>query len=151
MSGFLTPQHFHDLGNIMLAFVMLWAYVAFSQFLIIWSGNLPGELPWYVKRLKGGWGWFAGALILFHFALPFLLLLARANKRRIGTLASIAVGMMVMRLIDLYWIVTPAFHAREVHFHWMDALAPLGVGGVWLSYFLWHLRQRPLLPAEASS
>jgi hypothetical protein len=151
MAGALKPSHFHDLGNLMLAFVMLWAYVAFSQYLIIWSGNLPEELPWYVKRLRGGWGWFAGALIVLHFALPFLLLLARANKRRLGMLAAIAGGMIVMRLVDLYWIVTPAFHGKQLHLHWMDLLAPVGVGGVWLAVFLGNLKKHPLLPAEALS
>lgn len=144
----LRPQSLHDLGNLMLAFVMLWAYVAFSQYLIIWSGNLPEELPWYVKRLRGGWGWFAGALIGFHFILPFLLLLSRQNKRRLGALAAIAGGMIVMRLVDLYWIVTPAFHGRQLHFHWMDLAAPIGVGGIWLAGFAWNLKKQPL-PAAA--
>jgi len=149
MADALKPSHFHDLGNLMLAFVMLWAYVAFSQYLIIWAGNLPEEIPWYVKRLRGGWGWFAGALIALHFAIPFLLLLARVNKRRIATLGAIASGMIVMRLVDLYWIVTPAFHDRRLHLHWMDLLAPVGVGGIWIAFFLWNLKKQPLLPEEA--
>ncbi len=145
LSDTLSPQHFHDLGNLMLAFVMLWAYVSFSQFLIIWSGNLPEEIPWYVRRLKGGWGSVAVVLILFHFALPFLLLLSRNIKRKVRMLGMVAVAMIFMRLVDLFWIVKPAF-PKAVLFHWMDFVAPIGVGGIWIAVFVWQLKGRPLLP-----
>lgn len=145
LSDILSPQHFHDLGNLMLAFVMLWAYVSFSQFLIIWSGNLPEEIPWYVRRLKGGWGSVAVVLILFHFALPFLLLLSRNIKRKVRMLGMVAVAMIFMRLVDLFWIVKPAF-PKAVLFHWMDFAAPIGVGGIWIAVFVWQLKGRPLLP-----
>lgn len=147
MKGALRPSHFHDLGNLMLAFVMLWAYVAFSQFLIIWSGNLPEETPWYVRRLSGGWGWIAGILIGFHFILPFFLLLVRETKRRAGVLAILACAMLVLRLVDLFWVVAPAFHENRIQVHWMDLAAPVGVGGIWLAVFLSQLKRRPLLPA----
>jgi len=131
-SDLLRPQHFHDLGNLLLAFVMLWAYVGFSQYLIIWSGNLPEEVPWYLARLRGGWGWVAAALIVFHFVVPFLLLLSRHNKRRVGILATLAGAMLVVRLVDLMWIVIPAFHPEQIRLHWMDLAAPVGVGGIWV-------------------
>jgi hypothetical protein len=149
LGDMLTAQNFHDLGNLMLAFVMLWAYVAFSQFLIVWSGNLPEEIPWYIARMGGGWGWIAGGLIVFHFALPFLLLLSRQNKRRLRTLATLAAAMLVLRLVDLFWIVAPAFHEKQFHVHWMDLAAPVGIGGIWIAAFVWQLKRRPLLPAGA--
>ncbi len=148
LGGRLKPSHFHDLGNLTFAFVMLWAYVAFSQYLIIWSGNLPEETPWYVKRLNGGWGWVAGFLIVFHFVLPFVLLLVRANKRRMGMLAAIAGALIIIRWVDLFWIVMPAFHAEGFSVHWMDLAAPVGIGGLWLSVFVWQLGRRPILPPE---
>lgn len=149
MSDVLEPQHFHDLGNLLLAFVMLWAYVSFSQFLIIWSGNLPEEIPWYIARMNGGWGWLASFLIVFHFMVPFLVLLSRDNKRRLQRLALLAVAVIVIRLLDLYWIVIPAFHPKEFSIHWMDLAAPIGIGGIWLSVFVSQLRKRDLLPAAA--
>lgn len=146
LAGVMSPQQFHDLGNLILAFVMLWAYMAFSQYLIIWSGNLPDEIPWYVSRMAGGWMWVAMFLITFHFAVPFLLLLSRATKRRAEILIGVASGLLVMRLVDLHFIVTPALHPGGVTLHWMDVLAPVGVGGVWLWAFLGRLRGKPLLP-----
>jgi hypothetical protein len=148
MADVLKARHFHDLGNLMLAFVMLWAYVSFSQFLIIWSGNLPEEIPWYLRRLDGGWAWVAVVLVVFHFALPFVLLLSRQNKQRLPILAGIAGGVLVVRLVDLFWMVMPAFHPGGFRVHWMDLLMPVGIGGLWLAAFAWRLKRRPLLPAE---
>ncbi len=147
----ISPTHFHDLGKLLLAFVMLWAYFAFSQFLIIWSGNLPEETPWYLRRMEGGWKWIGLFIILFHFALPFLLLLSRPIKRNRRTLAIIAVWMLLMRLVDLFWIIAPTAQMETgtvsyLHFHWMDILAPIGVGGIWLARFIQQLKSRPLLP-----
>jgi hypothetical protein len=149
LAGVLAPSHYHDLGTLMFAFVMLWAYIAFSQFLIIWSGNLPEETPWYIRRLNHGWGAIAGVLVVFHFALPFLLLLSRPLKKKIGLLGAVAAGMLVMRLVDTYWMIAPSFHEGELHVAASDVLAPLGVGGLWLAFFLWQLKQRPLEPVEA--
>jgi hypothetical protein len=142
----MSPQHFHDLGNLMLAFVMLWAYIAFSQYLIIWSGNLPDEIPWYVSRMGGTWLWIAMFLITFHFAVPFLLLLSRATKRRGEMLVGVALGVLCMRLVDLFFIVVPAFHPARISIHWMDFAAPVGIGGIWLWMFLGHLQGKSLLP-----
>ncbi|MCW5980690.1 MAG: hypothetical protein KIT09_21600 [Bryobacteraceae bacterium] len=143
----LQPQRFHDLGNLLLAFVMLWAYVSFSQFLIIWSGNLPEEVTWYLARMNGGWQWLAVALAVFHFFAPFLVLLSRQNKRRLHRLAWLAGALLFMRLIDLFWTVIPAFHPKQLWIHWMDLLAPIGIGGVWISLFVAQLRKRAIVPA----
>jgi hypothetical protein len=146
LSQVLTPAHFHDLGNLLLAFVMLWAYMAFSQYLIIWSGNLAEEIPWYLHRRAGGWQWLGLFLILFHFVVPFLLLLSRGTKRRLRMLSTVAAAIILMRLVDLFWLVAPAFHQAGLRIHWMDVVAPIGVGGLWLAVFVWQLKGRPLLP-----
>jgi hypothetical protein len=146
LSGVVATSHFLDLGNLLLAFVMLWAYFAFSQWLIIWSGNLPEEITWYMSRNSGGWQWVTRLLIVFHFFLPFLLLLSRATKRRAQILAAVAGGIIVMRLVDVFWYTVPAFHPGAFKIHWMDILAPLGLGGIWLAAFLWQLRRVPLIP-----
>jgi len=142
----MGAKHFHDLGNLMFAFVLLWAYVSFSQFLIIWSGNLPEEIPWYLHRLHGGWQWLSLALVVFHFALPFVLLLSRKMKRRVELLVKVAVGMIVMRFLDLFWLIAPSFHAEAFALHWLDVAAPVGIGGLWIAYFVRQLKDRPLLP-----
>jgi hypothetical protein len=144
--GYLAPRHFHDLGKLLLAFVMLWAYLAFSQFLIIWSGNLPEEIPWYIERIRGPWGVIAILLVLGHFALPFLLLLSRDLKRHSGLLSKVAIGVLVMRMVDLIWLVAPNFEHHGFPIHWMDIALPVGLLGIWLFVFAGHLRSRALLP-----
>ena len=149
MDGVLRPGHFHDWGKLMLAFTMLWAYFSFSQFLIMWAGNLPEEIIWYKRRVTGGWGVVAVVIVIFHFALPFLLLLSRDLKRRPRQLVFVAGLMLVMRLVDLFWQVEPGFAGRHVPaLYWMYAAAPLAIGGIWLWLFLGELKKRPLLPVN---
>jgi hypothetical protein len=142
----LTPSHLHDLGKLMLAFVMLWAYLSFSQFLIIWSGNLPEETPWYIRRLNGGWQYIGLALVVLHFVLPFFLLLSRDLKRHGRRLALVALLVIVMRFVDLFWLIAPAQRTGHLALHWLDVAALIGIGGVWLGAFAWQLQKRPLLP-----
>ena len=148
----LTPRHFHDLGKLLLAFVMLWAYLSFSQFLIIWSGNLPEEIPWYIARIRGSWGFVAILLVLGHFFLPFFMLLSAGLKKKSGTLAKVAIWVLVMRLVDLIWYVAPSFrhvsaeagsHAVP-HLHWMDVAIPVGLAALWVFLFVRQLRSRSL-------
>jgi hypothetical protein len=146
LSGYVGQRHYHDLGKLMLAFVMFWAYVSFSQYLIIWAGNLPEEVPWYLRRLQGGWGWIAGAILVFHFVLPFLLLLPATANRNPRILAAVAGLVVFMRLVDVFWLTQPALAGSRFRIHWMDLLAPIGIGGLWLAVFLWQLGKRPLLP-----
>lgn len=148
LSGFVNREHFHDLGKLMLAFVMFWAYVSFSQYLIIWSGNLPEEIPWYLRRLNGGWGWFGVGMILLHFLLPFLLLLPASGNRNPRVLIGVAGIVLAMRLADVFWYIRPATSAGHFSLHWMDLAAPLGVLGLWLFVFLGQLLRRPLLPVH---
>jgi hypothetical protein len=143
----LKPRHFHDLGKLLLAFVMLWAYLSFSQFLIIWAGNLPEEIPWYVRRTTGTWGYVAIALVIGHFGLPFVLLLSQDLKKRSRLLAGVAAFIILMRLIDTIWLVEPEFRPGTVFpIHWMDITLPVGLLGVWLFVFTRNLRSRALLP-----
>jgi len=145
LSKFLGADTLNDLGNLLFAFIMLWAYLSFSQYLIIWSGNLPEEIPWYLRRSSGGWQWIAVGLALFHFAIPFFLLLIRRNKRRRQVISGIAIAVVVMRLVDLMWLIVPA-HEPSVHVHWLDIVTLAGIGGLWLAGFSKHLRKRSLLP-----
>jgi len=154
-SDFVRPAHYHDLGKLLLAFVMFWSYVSFAQYLIIWAGNLPEEIPWYLRRLNGGWGWVGGALVLLHFALPFLLLLPAGANRNSRILVAVAGLVVLMRFVDVYWLVRPVFtqasaSAASARFqiHWLDLAASIGIGGVWLAVFLWQLEERPLLPVN---
>jgi hypothetical protein len=148
----LQPVTVHDLGKLLLAFTMLWAYVNFSQYLIIWSGNVSEETPFYVRRLQGGWQLIAIALLLFHFALPFALLLSRPLKRSAKSLAAVAWLMLLMQLVDLYWLIGPDLQASHgslappLHLSWMDLAAVAGIGGLWLYLFARQARSRPVLP-----
>jgi hypothetical protein len=146
MSEVLTARHLHDLGKFLLTLVMVWAYFSFSQFLIIWAGNLPEEIPWYMARLHGGWQYVALLLVFGHFALPFALLLSRDLKRNFKLLCGIAIFVMAIRMVDLYWVVTPSFHATSFNLSLTDFAAPMGLVGLWLAYFLTQLEKRPLMP-----
>ena len=146
MNNVVGQSHFHDLGKLLLALVMLWTYFAFSQFLIIWSGNLPEEISWYLSRTRGTWGVIALAVVILHFAFPFLFLLSRSLKRNAGKLVIVAVLILVMRLVDLFWTLAPSFADGQFHLNWMNLIAPIGMGGLWLATFAWALRQRPLIP-----
>jgi len=146
MSEVLTHRHMHDIGKFLLVFVMVWAYFSFSQLLVIWSGNLPEEIPWYINRFAGGWQYIGVALVLLHFGLPFALLLSRDLKRNFKLLRAVAVTVIVMRFVDLYWVIAPNFRKEQFGLSWMDLVAPVGLGGVWLATFLWQLEKRPLLP-----
>jgi hypothetical protein len=147
-SRILKAKHFHDLGNITLAFVLLWTYLSFSQFIIIWSGNLPEETPWYLERFRHGWNYVGTALVLFHFAIPFFFLLFRAMKRTAVRLGFLAAGILLMRIVDLFWHVAPTAHAQSVSIHLLDFVAPIAIGGIWVTAFLWQLRTRPLIPVH---
>jgi hypothetical protein len=144
-ASFVKPAHYLDLGNLMLAFTMLWAYMSFAQLLIIWSENLPDEIPWYVRRFSGGWGYVAWTISVFHFCVPFFLLLMRFIKRNPNLLRWVALWMIALRFLDVFWIIEPAFRQRGLEVYWTDIVAPIGIGGVWIAYFIRNLKARPLL------
>ncbi len=134
----------------MFAFMVLWAYLAFSQYIIICSGNLPEEIPWYLRRLKGRWGWVALTLVAFHFFAPFVLLLLRAVKRDANRLFKVCVLLIAVRLVDVYWVVEPSFYNEQIRIHWLDFVTPVAIGGFWLGAFFWRLKSAPLAPARDS-
>jgi len=148
MERYLHPWHLHDHGKLMLAFVMVWAYFAFSQFLIIWSGNLPEEAPFYVHRTHGSWEIVSLLVIVLHFALPFVLLLSRDLKRSAKRLAPVAALVLVARWVEFVWQTVPSVHPEGLTLHWLDVVAPIALGGIWLWFFLGNLQQRPLLPVN---
>jgi hypothetical protein len=142
----VAPLHFHDLGKLLLALVMLWAYFAYSQFLIVWSGNLPEEISWYVPRIHGTWGAIIIAVVVLHFATPFLMLLSRGLKRDPHKLIIVAVMILVMRLFDLLWMLEPSFSREHFHISWMHPVGLIALGGLWFALFARELGRRPLIP-----
>ncbi len=154
MDGVVTKRHFHDLGKLMLALVMVWAYFNFSQFLIIWSGNLPEETSWYITRMKGGWGYIGVFLIIFHFAFPYLVLLQQDFKRRAKLLATLGIFILIMRLVDMFYQIAPTprvtagIENGAFIISWLDLVAPVAVGGIWLWWFFGGLMKRPLMPVK---
>jgi hypothetical protein len=146
MTRVVAPLHFHDLGKLLLALVMLWSYFAFSQYLIIWSGNLPEEIGYYLHRTHGAWGVVIVTIAILHFAAPFLFLLSRNFKRNPGKLVLVALLILVMRVVDLLWMLAPAFGDGQRVWFWLHLVAVLGFGGVWLAFFTWQLSKRSIIP-----
>ena len=134
--------------------VMVWTYFNLSQFLIIYSGNIPEETPWYITRMSGGWQYIGLLLLFFHFVFPFLLLLSRDIKRSAKWISSIAIFILIMRLVDMFYHIAPTSFHGQPHYnnpfniHWMDFVAPIAVGGLWLAYFFYELKKRPMLPHQ---
>ena len=140
----LKEENLRDHGNLMLTFIMLWAYMSFSQLLITWSGNLPEEIRWYLPRWHNGWQFVGVALAALHFAVPFALLLSAQRKRKARRLVKVAIWVFVMRWVDLFWLIAPNEH-KQFFVHWLDVVIPVAMGGLWLAYFFYNLRSRPLL------
>jgi hypothetical protein len=145
MSEMLVPDFVHDHGKWMLAFTMVWAYFSFSQWLIIWAGNLPTEITFYMTRLHGGWETVGLFLVIFGFAVPFATLLSRPFKRNIRKLVWLASWIMIIRYIDLFWIIEPNF-SKTMTITISDIVVPVAIGGLWLAYFFRNLGSLPLLP-----
>jgi hypothetical protein len=147
----LGPEQLHDYGKLMLTFTMVWAYFSFSQWLIIWAGNLPEEITWYLDRIHGGWQTVALSLVFLQFSLPFLLLLSRELKRDARKLVPVALLVLVMRYVDIYWIIAPnpfpgtTGDAHHLTYHWTYLVAPVALISIWLGSFFWQLGKRPLL------
>jgi hypothetical protein len=146
LAGVISVEALNDLGNLLFTFLIIWAYMAFFQFMLIWIANLPYDSVWYLPRSENGWQYVAWALFLFEFAVPFFLLLVRDIKRNPRALAAVAALVLGMHLVYQYYQVAPPFLAMSLGQHWMDFLTPLAVGGLWLAYFLWQLTRFPVLP-----
>jgi hypothetical protein len=155
MDRVLGKRHFHDFGKLMLALTMVWAYFNFSQFLIIWAGNVPEETGWWIVRMKGGWGYIGAALIFFHFGFPFLVLLQQDFKRKARRLALLAIFILFMRLVDMFYLIGPSNRVMSGGVEqgsfvvsWMDIVATVAVGGLWLWWFFGELTKRPVVPIK---
>jgi len=142
----VDPLRFNDLGNLMLTFLMLWAYLSFDQLLIVWAGNLKDEIPWYTQRAFGSWAPIAVVLVILHFFVPFFFLLQRRVKRQPQRLSAVALLIVCLTLVDIYWVVVPAFEKSGPQIHWLDLFAIVGIGGLWLGTFMGQLKKLPLLP-----
>jgi hypothetical protein len=149
MSDWLRPDFVQDHGKWMLTFLMLWAYFSFSQLLIIWAGNLPDEITWYFRRFHGGWSTVGMVLIFGHFVVPFVLLLSRPFKRNVRKLVWLAVWLMIMRWVDLLWIIEPNF-SGTVSVTWADIVLPIAIGGIWMWFYFRNLNSMPLLSVNDS-
>jgi hypothetical protein len=146
MSSVIKPVNLHDVAKLLLAFTMIWAYFNFSQFLIIWSANLPEEIPWYLERSTHGWQYVSYGLLIGQFFLPFFLLLSRDLKRTASRVSKVAIWVLVMRYFDFFWNIGPAMHRESPILNWIDLATVVGVMGLWLAFFAWQYRARPLLP-----
>lgn len=144
----INPSHLHDLAKLLFAFLMLWAYLSFSQFIIIYSANTMEEVPHYLVRAQHGWQWIGWMLVILHFALPYALLLSRDVKRDSKRLRVIATWILAMRLVDYYWHVAPEFHQEGLSLGLLDIGLPLALGGIFLTVFAMQLRGRPILPVN---
>jgi hypothetical protein len=150
--GELPLDRLHDLGNLLLVFTMLWAYLSFSQYLIIYAGNTAEDVPFYVYRTERGWEQIARALIVLHFAVPFTVLLTRRTKRSPRALRAVAVGMLIMRVVELFWFIAPSVGGHELRVGLLDVAAPVGVGGIWVLWFMRRMRafSAPVTPASSA-
>jgi hypothetical protein len=146
MQGILKASHLRDLGNLLLTFVMFYAYVAFSEFLLIWYANLHDEIPYYINRVTGVWGALAICIILFHFFLPFFMLLMRPIKDRPQTIGAVTVIILVMRYVAIYWLIAPAFYGEHFHYSIWCLTSLVGIGGVWLWAFIDQLKGQTIIP-----
>jgi hypothetical protein len=144
--GAIGSEHFHDLGKLLFAFTAFWAYIGFSQYFLIWYGNIPEETEWFRARLSGHWQEFSILLALGHFALPFFFLLPRAVKRSAGALAAAATWLLLMHLVDVVWLVVPSVRGAGPELALACAGALLANGGAFLAVFGVLLRRHPLLP-----
>jgi len=141
-----TEETLHKIGNLLLAFTMLWAYLEFGQLLIVWSGNLPHEISWYLHRVADGWRWVCVFLFLFNFFIPFFLLLMRPVKRRVSVLASVAGCILIAHIADVWWTIAPSLHPQHFYFTWWAVVTFVGIGGIWLAAFLRNLGAKPVVP-----
>jgi hypothetical protein len=146
LAAVLNRTHYHHLGNLLLTFVLFWTYVSFGQLLIIYAGNLPREINWYLHRITGGWVYLVGTLGLLHFFLPFVLLLFRTVKQHVSRLTAIATVLFLAHILNVYWMIAPSFYPSGVSVHWTDFTAFGGIGGIWITVFLSRLKSAPLLP-----
>jgi hypothetical protein len=148
LHSLITTRNYQDLGGLLFSCVLLWIYLAFSQLLIIWSGNLPVETTWYVNRTSGGWLWVKLFVLAFQFLIPFLFLITERAKKNPRLLAGLSLLILLMRLVDNYWNVMPAFSPQQFTVHWLDFVLPLAIGSLWLAVFSWFMNRTSIFIPE---
>lgn len=148
LRSLITVRNYQDLGGLLFSCVLLWVYLEFSQILIIWSGDLPVEVTWYVNRITGGWLWVKLLVLLFQSFIPFLFLITERGKKNPRVLAGLSISILLMRLVDNYWMVMPAFSPQQFTLHWLDFVLPIAIGGLWLAVFSWFMNRTTILIPE---
>jgi hypothetical protein len=148
LSESIRVDHYHDLGRWLFVLVIFWAYIAFSQYMLIWYANLPEETSWFKHRLEGNWAWLSASLLVGNFILPFLLLIARAAKRNLRLLGGVSLLILLMHFIDLHWVVMPTVDRHAFHLHWLDLAAMAGVASAYALVFWRLLRRHALIPVS---
>jgi hypothetical protein len=146
LKNVITTEHYHDLGKLMFGFIVFWAYMGFSQYLLIWYTNIPEETVWFYHRWYSGWRWVSLLMIFGHFVLPFVVLITRAAKRNLISLGSMAVWILLMRFVDLHWLVFPSLYEHGPHLSWMDVTSMIGIGGIFVWYFWRQYSAHPAIP-----
>ena len=145
---FVSQEHIHNLGKLMLAFTCFWAYIGFSQFLLIWIASVPEEVPYYILRMKGEWAGIGIFLIFGHFVLPFGALLSRSLKRNRSRLVLVAFWILLVHAVDLYWLIMPALSPDGPPFHWTMLTAFVGIGGLAIAFAIWRIRGHFTVPVR---
>ncbi|MFB6098713.1 MAG: hypothetical protein ABEK84_06320 [Salinibacter sp.] len=146
----VTPEHYHDLGKYLFGFVVFWAYIAFSQYMLYWYAGIPEETAWFQHRLRGGWEWHSAFLVLFHFVVPFLVLLPQITKRSTGVMSVMSIWIIVMHWVDVHWMVLPVLRSSG-GFHWLDITCWLGLTGIFAGALMYRLSRHPLVPQNHPS
>jgi len=146
LAAIVTKTHYHHLGNLLLTFVLFWTYISFGQLLIVYAGDLPTEIDWYLHRIAGSWKWIISILALLHFFVPFFLLLFRGIKKHAAALTIIAGAIFIMHIVDAYWLVMPSLHHHGIALSWLDLTTPIGFGAIWFGFFLARLKAAALVP-----
>jgi hypothetical protein len=144
----ITSEHFHDLGKLIFAFLIFWGYMAFSQYFLIWYGNIPEETVWFLHRWDGNWKIISLILVFGHFVIPFFVLFPMEIKKNIPVMLVMSVWILIMHWIDIYWLVMPSLHSHGIHFSWMDLTTLVGIGGIFIWRFLRLVYSRPLVPVN---
>ena len=145
---FVPPKINLDLGNLLLTLIILWAYVSFMQYLIVWSANLPDEVTWFNKRVHHGWQYILMIIFLFQFLAPFFVLLFRDIKYRNTSMIILTSLVLLIRILDRYWMIMPAFSPTAISFSYVDLTLCCGLGGIWIAMFLYNLNQHPYFTLE---
>ncbi len=143
----ITREHYQDLGKYMFGFVVFWAYIAFSQYMLYWYGGIPEETVWFQHRLQGGWGWHSAFLLAFHFVVPFLILLPRATKRSHIIMSVMSVWVLVMHWFDMHWVVLPVLR-DSAGIHWLDVTCWLGLAGIFGGLLMYRLGRHSMVPQK---